>query len=59
MKKRRIFKSFRVFDFKAGDDKDINDDSEETYLTDNTFYIQMIGINELGESCCCECCTLC
>ena len=51
MKKRRIFKSFRVFDFKAGDDKDINDDSEETYLTDNTFYIQMIGINELGESC--------
>jgi len=52
MKTRRVItKSFRLFDFKAYDGADINGDETETYPTECKFYIQMIGINELGQSC--------
>jgi len=52
MKTRRIItKSFRLFDFKAYDGADINGDEDETYPSECKFYIQMIGINELGQSC--------
>lgn len=45
-------KSFRLFDFKAYDGEDINESSEEfVYPTEKKFYIEMIGINELGQSC--------
>ena len=52
MKTRRIMKSFRLFDFKAYDGEDINESSEDfVYPTEKKFYIEMIGINELGKSC--------
>ena len=49
--KKKILKSFRLFDFKAYDGQDINSDEENIYPSECKFYIQMIGINELGKSC--------
>ena len=49
--KTKILKSFRLFDFKAYDGADINSDNTETYPSECKFYIQMIGVNELGKSC--------
>ncbi len=52
MKIRKITKSFRLFDFKAYDGKDINEGSDDfVYPNQKKFYIEMIGINELGQSC--------
>jgi DNA polymerase elongation subunit (family B) len=53
MKTRKVNKSFRLFDFRANDCNDINDgDNDEfKYPIEKKFYIEMIGINELGQSC--------
>ena len=49
--RRKISKSFRLFDFKADDCNDINDPDTNLYAIDKPFYIEMFGINEIGKSC--------